>query len=462
MQGANSPTDRSVTSSTSTRPARSLKILDLSAADNCLLVAFIVTACVGAYTLAEYYLRAHPGIAPYLDQRFLVYSLRVHLVELVWWPAIGLWALLYRRRFPSSRFLVHVTIQSFIVTIAIFSYLLGHLTSFFGGIALVGGVAVGFVMFDDRAVFAAIVSYLSCMLVLTMAQQAGLIPYAPLLASAPYGGGALSGWWLVSISAPTFGIYLLFLAWIYYLVTSWREREERLARTSEQLARANDIISRYIASQLTEQILLGNYDALDRHDRRRLTIFFSDIEEFSDTADHEEPEDLSEVLNEYLSEMADIAKRYKGTIDKFVGDAIMIFFGAPVATNDRDQALRAVRMAVEMQQRLVDLRRKWEQDGFERPFHVRIGINTGRASIGNFGSRERADYTAIGRHVNLAARLQAQCERDKILISHSTWTLVQEEVECLPKGEITVKGLRDPVMVYEVGAVRSPAANPVS
>ena len=107
-------------------------------------------------------------------------------------------------------------------------------------------------------------------------------------------------------------------------------------------------------------------------------------------------------------------------------------------TNDRDHAVRAVQMAVEMQDRMQTLRQKWLRDGFEQPFEIRIGINTGQASIGNFGSKGRMDDTAIGRQVNLAARLQAYCRPGKILISHSTWVLVQEHVSCTPQGEIQV------------------------
>jgi class 3 adenylate cyclase len=181
---------------------------------------------------------------------------------------------------------------------------------------------------------------------------------------------------------------VLFLGWIYYLMDRWHDREDRRARTSEQLGRANDVISRYVASQLAQQIRAGNYEAVDRHDRRRLTLFFSDIEDFATTADHVEPEDLSEVLNEYLSEMARIAERYGGTIDEFVGDAVMIFFGAPQSTSDRDQALRAVRMAIEMQATISELRERWAGAGYEFTFHVRMGISTGQASIGNFGSEK--------------------------------------------------------------------------
>src|SRR5262249_61719047 len=104
----------------------------------------------------------------------------------------------------------------------------------------------------------------------------------------------------------------------------------------------NDVISRYVATQLAHQIREGHYEIAERHERKRLTLFFSDIKDFAETADRMEPEDLSEILNEYLSEMATIGERYGGTIDKVVGDAVMIFFGAPVSTNHRRNAVRAV------------------------------------------------------------------------------------------------------------------------
>jgi class 3 adenylate cyclase len=241
-------------------------------------------------------------------------------------------------------------------------------------------------------------------------------------------------------------------ALIYFVVDRWRDREVQLAQTSDQLARATDLISRYVATQVSQQILAGNYGAVDRHDRRKLTLFFSDIKGFTEVADTIEPEDLSRILNEYLSEMTGIAERYEATVDKFVGDAIMIFFGAPMATHDRDHALRAVRMAIEMQARLAELRTKWVHEGIEEPFQVRIGINTGVASVGNFGSKGRVDYTAIGRQVNLAARLQVNCDPGKILLSHSAWSLVQDDIACIAKGEIQVKGFHQPVKVYEVAA----------
>jgi class 3 adenylate cyclase len=268
----------------------------------------------------------------------------------------------------------------------------------------------------------------------------------------------MSTLWLASYGLMPQTILLAGFFLIGFVVDRWRAREADLATTSEQLTRANELISRYVATQVAQEIHAGNYGAVARHDRRKLTLFFSDIKGFTEIADTIEPEELSRILNEYLSEMTAIAERYQATIDKFVGDAIMIFFGAPTATHDRDHASRAVRMAMEMQARLGELRAKWMDEGIEEPFQVRIGINTGVASVGNFGSTGRVDYTAIGRQVNLAARLQINCDPGKILLSHSTWVLVRDEIPCTTKGEIQVKGIHQPVKVYEVAPLSSTSA----
>ena len=171
-----------------------------------------------------------------------------------------------------------------------------------------------------------------------------------------------------------------------------------------------------------------------------------------------EPEDLSALLNEYLSEMVAIADSFAGTVNQFVGDGIMIFFGAPVATTDRDHAIRSVRMALAMQRRMGELGDKWFKEGIPTPFRIRIGINTGVASVGDFGSEGRTTYSAIGNQTNLTARIQDHCEPGRVLISHTTWALVKDEIPCEEQGEIEVKGLHYPVRVYEVAEDASPGA----
>ena len=163
------------------------------------------------------------------------------------------------------------------------------------------------------------------------------------------------------------------------------------------------------------------------------------------------------MLNEYFSEMTRIALNHGGTIDELSGDAILVFFGAPVATDDRDQALRAVRMAVEMQARVAELNAGWQADGRADTVTVRMGVNTGVVTVGNFGSPERMKYAALGRHVNIAARLQAICRPGQVLLSHATWLLVRDEIPCTPQGEATLKGLHTPVKTYEVEGLAEPS-----
>lgn len=418
--------------------------------EKCLFVAGTYLTFTLWYFAAWWYVLVHPDAAPYVDQAFLPTALQVQTATIAAWVTIIVIALVARARAAEPRWLVALTIASAVWELVYGSYFFGFHTSLFGGLTIVASGAVGWVLFERRAINAAAAVLAVILVGLAVLEQLHRIPYSPLFREAPFREGVLDGSWIITMGGVTIVMMVFILGIVFFIIARWHDREDKLAVISQQLSRANDVISRYVASQLAEQIRAGHFEELERHERRRLTLFFSDIEDFADTADHIEPEDLADALNHYLSEMARIGQRHGGTIDKFAGDAVMIFFGAPMPMADHEQALHAVSMAMEMQQAMVTMRTAWEAAGFERPFHIRIGINTGHASIGNFGSPERADYTAIGRHVNLAARLQAQCAPDRILISHATWALVHDEIECEAKGEITVKGIRDPVTVYEV------------
>ena len=175
-----------------------------------------------------------------------------------------------------------------------------------------------------------------------------------------------------------------------------------------------------------------------------------DVEGFTDASDEVDAEELAALLNDYLSEMNAIADRHGATVGQVIGDGLMAFFGAPQATNDRDHALGAVRMALDMQARMQQLHARWFKQGIQRPFRIRIGINTGYASVGDFGSVGRKVYSAIGVQTNLAARIQAHCPAGAILISHSTWALVHEQIDCQTMGEIQVKGIHYPIRTYLV------------
>lgn len=418
--------------------------------DKCIFVAAVCVSAALTQSVPWLFSLSEPRLESYIDPAALPLAIGFSIAMAAAWTLLALFSWWIRRRRARAPRLLAAAVALMTIHLLFITYIVGPLTHPFAGVTIIGCWAGGLVFLPKRQLTVALGVWWLGFLAMIAGGQLGLLPDAPLYRGGPIADGRLDPAWLLSSGAWILFFTAFVQLVIYAIIERWHARERSLAVTSRQLAQANDVISRYVASQLAEQIREGNHHALERHERRRLTLFFSDIQEFATIADLVEPEDLSRQLNEYLAEMTAIAERHGATIDKFVGDAIMIFFGAPAATGDRDQALRATRMAIEMQQRLAFLRRQWLRDGAERVFHVRMGINTGQASVGAFGSPSRLEYTAIGRQVNLAARLQAQCEPDRILLSHSTFTLVRDEIPCESKGEISVKGFHQPVKVYEV------------
>lgn len=209
-------------------------------------------------------------------------------------------------------------------------------------------------------------------------------------------------------------------------------------------------LAKYLSPQLYQSIFTGGKDVRLETYRKKLTIFFSDIKDFSVITDSMQSEALTALLNEYLNEMSKIAIKHGGTIDKFIGDAVMVFFGDPETKGDKEDAIACVSMAIEMRDTMYTLRESWTSKGISRPLKIRIGINTGYCTIGNFGSEQRMDYTIVGGEVNLASRLESAADVDSILVSYETYGLVKDVIECRAKEEITVKGIAHSVKTYEV------------
>lgn len=237
---------------------------------------------------------------------------------------------------------------------------------------------------------------------------------------------------------------------VYSDITELKQREKQLGEKSAQLEQLSNQLAKYLSPQVYDSIFQGKQEVTIAATRKKLTVFFSDIAGFTETADRLESEELTHLLNHYLTEMSQIALEHGATIDKYVGDAILIFFGDPETRGTREDALSCVRMAVAMQQRMQELATVWRASGIARPLHCRMGIHTDFCTVGNFGSEDRLDYTIIGRGVNIASRLENHCEPDQILISYETFAHILDEFDCLEAGEITVKGLAYPVLAYQV------------
>jgi class 3 adenylate cyclase/PAS domain-containing protein len=238
------------------------------------------------------------------------------------------------------------------------------------------------------------------------------------------------------------------------------EANRQVIEKNRTLESLSSKLSKYLSPQLYRSIFSGEKNVDVTSQRKKLTIFFSDIAGFTETTDLLESEELTNLLNHYLREMSTIALEHGATIDKFIGDAIMLFFGDPESKGPREDALACVKMAIAMQQRMRDLQAEWRERGQEHVFQLRIGINTGFCTVGNFGSNDRVDYTIIGNEVNLAARLQTHADLGGILLAHETYSLVRDEVIAEETGTITVKGFSRPVRTYRVVGLQDTAALP--
>ena len=235
--------------------------------------------------------------------------------------------------------------------------------------------------------------------------------------------------------------------------------ERKVADRTKELVALSEKLAKYFSPQVYDSIFSGELDVKIQTQRKPLTVFFSDLQGFTELTERLEPEILTELLTQYLTEMSKIAIRWGGTIDKFIGDAVLVFFGDPESRGNKEDAMACVSMALEMLEKLELLREAWRERGLARSLNARMGIHSGVCTVGNFGSEDRLDYTVIGNGVNLAARLETNSESNKILISEDTYLLVKEEIKCIKKQEISVKGISYPIQTYEVSGFSSSSSS---
>jgi class 3 adenylate cyclase len=234
-----------------------------------------------------------------------------------------------------------------------------------------------------------------------------------------------------------------------------RQAADEIGHKHRELEALSSKLAKYLSPQVYASNVAGRQEVKLASQRKKLTVFFSDIAGFTETTDQMESEDLTQLINHYLTEMSRVALEHGATIDKYVGDAIMIFFGDPESRGVKQDALACVTMAIAMQKRMRELGALWRDAGIEAPFRCRIGIHTGFCTVGNFGSEDRMDYTIIGGTVNLASRLEHEAPAGGILLSYDTYAHVKDTVECEEMGRIQVRGIGHPVATYRAVALRT-------
>lgn len=235
---------------------------------------------------------------------------------------------------------------------------------------------------------------------------------------------------------------------VYSDITEIKQREQDLTEKSNALVALSSKLAKYLAPQVYDSIFTGQQEVKIVSKRKKLTVCFSDLVGFTEITDKMESEDLTHLLNHYLTEMSKIALQYGATIDKYVGDAIVMFFGDPTTLGVKEDALACAQMAIAMQKRVGELAEEWRNSGIETPLCCRIGIHTGYCTVGNFGSDDRMDYTMIGGTVNLASRLEHEAPPGGVLISFETYAHVKDDVRCEERGHVQVKGIAQPVATY--------------
>ncbi len=203
-----------------------------------------------------------------------------------------------------------------------------------------------------------------------------------------------------------------------------------LKDSREKLVVLANKLGKYLSPEIYQSIFSGEQEVVVGSRKQDLTIFFSDIVDFTPKVEQMDSEELTSWLNSYMNKMAEITMKYGGTLDKFIGDAVMVFFGDPRTRGLEEDAVACIEMACEM----VAAAKLLHID-------IRVGINSGECFVGNFGSDSRLEYTIIGKNVNVAQRLESNAEAGKILISEATYELVKSRIPCKNNGFIKVKGI---------------------
>ena len=223
--------------------------------------------------------------------------------------------------------------------------------------------------------------------------------------------------------------------------------DNQIAMTRD-LSLRNFKLSKYLSPVLSKSIS-ANTKVQVWAEEKPLTIFFSDMQGFSELSEQLSPEELTWLMNSYLTEMCEIAFRFNGTLDKIMGDSLMIFFGDPNSRGEEHDAISCVCMAISMIQAMDNLRQRWKAKGIEDPPNLRIGINSGICKVGNFGTEHHLEYTVLGSAVNLASRLESMAGLNEIILSKTTYDLVKKRIHCVEKESAQLKGFADKVRVFK-------------
>lgn len=227
-----------------------------------------------------------------------------------------------------------------------------------------------------------------------------------------------------------------------------RRLEARIEEQMADLVRTGEL-RRFLPQHVADGLLGGALEP-EGVERRKITALFADMVGFTDLSESLEPEELAQVLNEYLREMTALAVAHGGALDNFIGDGLMVIFGAPVLSEESEGAVAAIRTALAMRARARELAAELRERGVPADLHIRVGVNTGYCTVGVFGSDVMRAYKAVGHAVNIASRLQSEAEPGSVVCGFRTYALIQDRVRAATLEPLDVKGSTRPVEAWEI------------
>lgn len=238
------------------------------------------------------------------------------------------------------------------------------------------------------------------------------------------------------------------------LYTALKENTDKLTRTRQKLEDISSHLGKYLSPQVVDKIFHNKIQEAVQTKKKYLTIFMSDIVSFTNTVDKADAaglnQELNEELNHYLSTMTKVAFEYGGTVNKYIGDAVMVIFGDPSTSGSRNDALQAVRMADKMLKELDKLNETLKVMRFEGELKIRIGICSGYAAVGNYGSEQHMDYTAVGTVVTLAGHLHDIAEPNTIIVTETTRKLIENNFKMSDYGQYEIQGFDEKIQTWKI------------
>ncbi len=341
---------------------------------------------------------------------------------------VGILAAVARNRPGLARGLTYATLTGEVVTNQLALQLIGPLSSH-GVVYMVIIVGIYRTFFDYRLALYALCLGSATFVAGVIVGHVGALPLAPILPTFEH-------WVYEDFKTTLMVAYTVIAAALLTFVTS-----NYAVNQSAKLHRyiTESVLRRYLPASLVDRAARGELRLDATPERRKLTVMFTDLVGFTAMSERIGEREVAEVLNRYLSRCADVAHEYGATIDKFIGDGVMIILGAPDELPPADQARRCVSIAKDMRKAIADT-----------PLEIRAGIHTGEAIVGHFGSEVRSDFTAVGHTVNIAARLETTCEPGRILVGEETAALLEPEITVEPAGVFQLKGISHGVRAYYV------------